>query len=210
MVRQCLTEEGFLNTDDKEFLGKIDTLIKYGVNHGHTTLLRFIDLSYTVEGLHRGAQDDFDSHAGRLNGRIVRASTRLATFDDNEKSQWYDNKILFPFEVCEALGIELPKEYISPAGIKYVKATNGYINAHYVNHQDDHDVRRGLYPLAIPSNFIFKAQLPEFAHIVQHRDKDSTAHPELKAMVEGAEDLLVEAFQPLGQQLTKIKMQRHP
>jgi len=210
MVRNCLTEDGFLNTEDKDFLGRIDRLIKYGVKEGHTTLLRFIDLSYTVEGLHRGAQDDFDSHARRLDSRIVRASTRLATFDDDEKSNWYHDKIMYPFEICKALGIALPNEYITPDGTKYVKATNGYINAEYLYHQDGHDVRRGLYPLAIPSNFIFKAQLPEFAHIVQHRDKDSHAHPELKQMIECAEEVLIEAFEPLGLQLTKIKMQRHP
>jgi len=210
MVRRNLTYDGFLDTNDEHFLNEIAKLIKYGVDYGHTTLLRYIDLSYTVEGLHRGAQDDFDAHAARLNSRIVRASTRLAQFEDNEKSEWYENKILFPFEVCEALGIELP-EYIYPDYHSvYVKTDYGYINQKYLGTKEENDVKRGLYPLSIPSNFIFKAQLPEFAHIVQHRDKDSQAHPELRDMIEMAKEELTESFEPLGKQLTKIKMQRHP
>ena len=57
---------------------------KYG--RQHTTLLRYMDFSCSIYGLHRGAQDDFDSHAIRLNNRIVRSSTRLAKFKHGEKS----------------------------------------------------------------------------------------------------------------------------
>jgi len=210
MVRECLSIEGFLSTNDIKFLGEIDKLIKYGVNENHTTLLRFIDLSYTVEGLHRAGQDDFDSHTARLNSRIVRSSTRLATFNDNEKSEYYHDKILFPFEVCEALGIKLPECYYANYNDVYVKTDYGYINQKYIGTKEENDVKRGLYPLSIPSNFIFKAQLPEFAHIVQHRDEETNANPELIQMIELAKKELTEAFPPLGKQLTKIKMQRHP
>ena len=209
MTRNCLTEEGFLKPGEEHFLGEIDKIIKYGVEYGHTTLLRYIDLSYTVEGLHRGGQDDFDAHAARLNSRIVRASTRLAQFKDNEKSQWYEDKILFPFEVCQALGIEMPQSY-EHNGKTFILTDYGYIDQRYIGTKTENDVKRGLYPLSIPSNFIFKAQLPEFAHIVQHRDKETDANPELIDMIEIAKDNLTEAFEPLGMQLTKIKMQRHP
>ena len=209
MVRDALSDNGFLNIKDKKFLVEIDKLIKYGVDYGHTTLLRFIDLSYTVEGLHRGAQDDFDSHAKRLDNRIVRSSTRLATFTNGEKSEWYEDKILYPFEICQALGITLPEQF-EQDGNTYVKADFGYVNAAYLGTKEENDVRRGLYPLGIPSNFIFKAQLPEFAHIVQHRDRTSEANPELKEMMEIAKTLLLTNFTPFGEQLTRIKTQNYP
>ena len=41
----------------------------------HITMGRFLDFSFTVEGMHRGAQDDFDSHAKRLDNRILRSSS---------------------------------------------------------------------------------------------------------------------------------------
>lgn len=39
-------------------------LFKWGVKH--YTMLRFIDLSFTVYGLHRAGQDDIDAHAMRI------------------------------------------------------------------------------------------------------------------------------------------------
>lgn len=208
LVSENLTREGFLNVQDERFLGEIDKLIKYGVQFGHTTLLRFIDLSYTVEGLHRGAQDDFDSHAKRLDNRIVRSSTRLATFENGEKSEYYEGKIIYPFDICQELGIELPDE-ITKDGKTFQRVHFGYIDQSFIGSREENDVRRGLYPLGIPSNFIFKAQIPEFAHIVQHRDYKSQANPELIEMIESAKEQLIEKFEPLGHQLVKIRMQNY-
>jgi len=208
LVGENLTREGFLDNPDRRFLSEVDKLIKYGVQYGHTTLLRFIDLSYTVEGLHRGAQDDFDSHAKRLDNRIVRSSTRLATFENGEKSDYYEGKIIYPFDLCKELGIELPDE-ITKNGKTYSRVHFGYIDQSFVGTKEENDVRRGLYPLGIPSNFIFKAQLPEFAHIVQHRDHKSEANPELIEMIESAKEQLTQKFEPLGKQLVKIKMQSY-
>lgn len=157
----------------------------------HITLGRFIDFSFAVEGMHRGAQDDFDSHARRLDNRILRSSTRLAQFG-NEKSSWYQGKILTTGEACKALGMTLPEE-MELNGEKYVAAQNGYIRADLA---DSQDVRRGLYMLSIPSNFIFKVNATEFAHIVQQRDKTGHAHPELQEAVETMIDLIQAEIPP--------------
>ena len=67
-------------------------------------------------------------------------------------------------------------------GKKYVKTTNGYI---LEEHKDDRDVKRGLYMLSIPSNFIFKVNLTEFSHVYKERNADGTANPEVKELAEG-------------------------
>ena len=163
----------------------LDKVFKWAKSH--ITLNKFLDFSFTVEGLHRGAQDDFDSHAKRLDNRIIRSSTRLANYG-NEKSEWYQGKILTMDEAMSMYGVAMPEE-ICVEGIKYIRATNGYIREDLKNSKD---VKRGLYMLSIPSNFIFKCNCTEFAHIVNERDADSHAHPELRLMIEQAKALLVE------------------
>lgn len=178
----------------KEDLDKVNNwlnkLFKWGCKH--TTMLRFVDMSFTVEGLHRGAQDDFDSHAKRLDNRIVRSSTRLATFG-TEKSEFYEGKILTTDEVLYELGIEIPDE-LTYNGRKYVRTENGFIEEQFVN---DKDVKRGLYMLSIPSNFIFKCNFTEWAHIVRERDCNSHAAPELREMVEQVCNNLQDIFPQL-------------
>lgn len=170
--------EVFYDTQDKEKVDNwLNKLFKWGCIH--TTMLRFIDISVTVEGLHRGAQDDFDAHAKRLDNRIVRSSTRLATFG-TEKSDFYQGKIVTTDEVLNMLAYQLP-ERIDICGKPYVKMENGYIEEEYANNKD---VMRGLYMLSIPSNFIFKCNLTEWSHIVKERDCNSHAAPELQEMVE--------------------------
>lgn len=157
-------------------------LFKWGIHH--YTMLRFVDLSFTVYGLHRGAQDDLDSHAMRMNNRIIRASTRLADFSKGEMSEYYVGKIV-PTDVALAfLGIVTPDE-LEYEGKVYVRAANGYILKEM---KDSKDVKRGLYMLSIPSNFIFKIQLTEFAHVFKERNIDSGANPELKTAVESMAD----------------------
>lgn len=168
----------------------LNKLFKWGCKH--TTMLRFVDMSFTVEGLHRGAQDDFDSHAKRLDNRIVRSSTRLATFG-TEKSEFYEGKILTTDEVLYELGIEIPDE-LTYNGRKYVRTENGFIEEQFVN---DKDVKRGLYMLSIPSNFIFKCNFTEWAHIVRERDCNSHAAPELREMVEQVCNNLQDIFPQL-------------
>lgn len=163
--------------DLKLFNKKLDTLVRIGKEH--ITLLRYIDISVTVEGLHRGGQDDWDSHAMRFNNRIVRSSTRLATFGQ-EKSDYYKDKILTTDEVAKIMEIELPESVVVD-GVEYVKAVNGYIKKGL---ETDKDVMRGLYMLSIPSNFEFKINLTEWAHVYKMRNADTHANPEVKELAE--------------------------
>ena len=202
-VKKAVDENGFLIDCSDAFAETLNKLEKYGVGYGHTTLLRYIDLSFTVEGLHRGAQDDFDSHARRLDNRIIRASTRLGNFENGEMSDYYKDKIMFNEDAAELAGVKLPDE-VERDGVKFKKAAYGYIREDLL---EDNDVKRGLYPLSIPSNFIFKVQYPELCHIVQHRDKNSHANPELKEMIEMLKVELNDKFPILGRNLTKLKMQ---
>ena len=157
---------------DKEALEKyntwLDSLVKWGWRH--TTMLRFIDISVTVEGLHRAGQDDWDSHAARFNNRIIRSSTRLASFG-YEVSDWYSDKIIPTDTAFEYLGIDTP-DTIEKDGVTYVKTINGYIREDL---KDSADVKRGLYMLSIPSNFIFKINLTEWGHVFKERNSEGTA-----------------------------------
>lgn len=166
-----------LETSPK-FKMAIEKLLKYGQKH--TTLLRFVDFTGVVLGLHRGATDDFDSHAKRLDNRIIRSSTRLADYDSGEMSEYYSDKILTLDQVIDTLSIELP-ERIECDDDVYVRTANGYIREDL---KDNRDVKRGLYMLSIPMNFTFKCNLTEFAHIYRERGAHSHAAPELKEMIE--------------------------
>ena len=167
-----------------EFNKLIKSVSKWGKKHN--TLLKYMDFSCSVYGLHRGAQDDFDAHAERLDSRIIRSSTRLAKFGHGEKSEWYEGKILSTDEALELMEKSMP-EVLWVEDKKYVRCVNGYVLEEY---KDDHDVLRGLYMLSIPSNFIFKCNIVQFAHIVAMRDKYSHAAPELRDMIESVLELL--------------------
>lgn len=151
----------------------------------HITLGRFIDFSITVEGLHRGGQDDWDAHAKRFDNRIIRSSTRMADFS-YEMSSFYEGKII-PTDIALAtIGLETPNE-IEVDGVKYVKAVNGYIREDLKNNKD---AKRGLYMLSIPSNFIFKINLTEWAHVYKERNEKGRANPEVKQCCETIADEL--------------------
>lgn len=166
------------DNDETDLQGILNSLLKWAPKH--ITMTRFLDFSFTVEGLHRGAQDDFDSHAKRLENRILRSSTRLAKFSGEEKSDWYKGKILTTDEALKHMEITIPTELMLD-GKNYVKTANGYVLEEYAN---DKDVLRGLYMLSIPSNFTFRVNCTEFAHILKERDKNGHAHPELQECVE--------------------------
>lgn len=168
-----------------DFKKLVDNLFKWSTSH--ITLAKFLDFTFTVEGLHRGAQDDFDSHAKRLDNRIVRSSTRLSKFGD-EKSDWYKGRILSTDEALKMVDIPKPAEIVVD-GVTYVSCTNGYVREDL---KDDKDTLRGLYMLSIPSNFIFKCNGTEFAHIINERDIESHAAPELRLMIEECKRLIVQ------------------
>ena len=166
----------------------------------HITMLRFIDISCTVYGLHRAGQDDWDAHACRMNNRIVRTSSRIKNIKDESKlqnmSDWYADKVLTTDAVLKILNNELPEEIVvnEEDGEKtYVRAFNGYILKGYENNQD---VKRGLYNLGFPSDFVFKVNLTEFSHIYKERNIDSGANPEVKLLCELLCDRIAE-FQPM-------------
>ena len=150
----------------------------------HITMLDFITLSVTVEGLHRAGQDDWDAHAYRFNNRIIRSSTRLADFGEDEMSDFYKDKII-PTEVAlDMLGIETPQT-IEKDGQTFVLAEGGYIREDL---KDNRDAKRGLYRMCIPSNFIFKINLAQWAHVYKMRNKNGSANPEVKEVAERIQD----------------------
>lgn len=163
--------------DAEEMDKQISILLKWAPIH--ITMTKFLDFSFSVEGLHRGGQDDLDSHAKRMDNRILRSSTRLATYGA-VKSDWYKDKILTTDEALELQGIKLPEE-LCINGVEYVRAVNGYVRKEA---KDDKDVKRGLYMLSIPSDCTFRINCSEFAHLLKQRDMNSHAHPELKLVVE--------------------------
>ena len=179
-----LDRHGFINSncdaDDLEKFNKwLGMLLRMG--RKHITLLRFIDISIMTEGLHRAGQDDVDAHARRFDNRIIRSSTRLATFSDDEMSDYYKDKILTDSKVIKAvLGIDMPEE-IEYEGNKYVKSPNGYVKEEY---KDNKDVKRGLYMLSIPSNFVSKINLCEWGHVFKERNENGGANPEVKQWAE--------------------------
>lgn len=162
----------------EEFDKWLSMLLRMGKRH--ITVLRYIDITIMTEGLHRAGQDDVDAHARRFDNRIIRNSTRLATFNEGEMSDYYKDKVLTDGQACKILGFELPNE-IKYDGKTYVKSTNGYVLKEYENNKD---VKRGLYMLGIPSNFISKINLCEWGHVFRERCADGGANPEVKEWAE--------------------------
>lgn len=162
-----------------KFNNWLNILLKWG--RKHITVLRFIDISIMTEGLHRAGQDDVDAHARRFDNRIIRSSTRLAEFSDDEMSDYYKGKILTDAKVIrEILGFDMP-ETIVYEGNSYVKSPNGYVQEKYKNSKD---VKRGLYMLSIPSNFISKINLCEWGHVFNERNINGSSNPEVKEWAE--------------------------
>lgn len=190
------------------FASQMQKLFRYGVVEKHTTLIRYIDVTITIEGLHRGGQDDLDAHAERMDNRIVRASTRLGKFEDGEMSEYYQDKIMLPFQALLEAGLDVP-DRITARGQIFIKTDYGYIREDIVTDEEwkgeMQDVKRGLYPISIPSNCIFKIQIPDLAHIYQFRCMaDGHAHPELQEAVEGIYAGIKEIQPQMGQWLEYI------
>ena len=197
--KEQLLSEKIAEEDIEKFEKWLGGLVKWGWTH--TTMLRFIDMSITVEGLHRAGQDDWDAHAKRFNNRIIRSSTRLATFD-YEVSEWYEDKIVPTDIALSQLGISLP-EKLTYKGVDYVKAVNGYIRE---DMKDNSDVKRGLYMLSIPSNFVFKIDLTEWGHVFKERNASGTANPEVKLCCESIADQIESFHKSFNRELfLKIK-----
>ena len=156
----------------------------------HITMLDFITLSVTVEGLHRAGQDDWDAHAYRFNNRIIRSSTRLADFSEDEMSDFYKGKIVPTELALDILGEELPEKIVYNNEV-YVRSAGGYVREDL---QNNRDAKRGLYRMCIPSNFIFKINLAQWAHVYKMRNKNGTANPEVKEVAERLQDAVEEVL----------------
>ena len=177
----------------EEFKKECAKVFKWGQKH--ITMLRFLDMSIIVEGLHRGGTDDVDAHSYRYSNRIIRSSTRLADYSVDEMSDWYRGKILPYDDVFDGLKVDMPDSFIKD-GVKYVRAVNGYIREDLVNNKD---VKRGLYMLSIPMTFTFKVNVIEWAHVYRERGtKEGGAHgtaaPEVQEMAESLTDQLCEWY----------------
>ena len=176
--------EGWKRTEKR-----IESFCKYAWKH--TTMLDFVTISATVEGIHRAGQDDWDAHACRFNNRIIRASTRLADFKEGEMSDFYKGKIV-PTDIAlkEFFNTYLP-ETVEKNGQEYVKVPNGYV---LKGMENDRDVKRGLYMQSIPSNFIFKVNMAQWAHVYRLRNKNGTANPEVRELAEKLQDEVEKAM----------------
>jgi tellurite resistance protein len=177
----------------KKFERWLDMALK--MSRKHITVGKFLDITIMTEGLHRAGQDDVDAHAERFDNRIIRNSTRLATFEQDEFSDYYKNKVMTTDTMIKTLGVNIPLvvyelddgEFCvfepADAVIKntWRKVPNGYVKEQYI---DDKDVLRGLYMLGIPSNFISKINLSQFGHVFKERNKNGGANPEVKEWAE--------------------------
>ena len=181
--------ESAFGKKDSAYLKKMTELLM-DVAPKHITLGKMIDFSCTVDGLHRAGQDDWDAHAIRFNNRIIRVSTRVAAdvFGEGEVSDYYKDKIIPTAVALQEIGFEIP-DGVTINGMEYEKTVNGYIRKDLAN---DQDVKRGLYMLSIPSTFIFKCNISEFAHVYKQRNKDGHANPEVKECAETITDQIIE------------------
>ena len=171
-----------VNDYDAESLEKFNKWLGMLLRMGrrHITVLRYIDISIMTEGIHRAGQDDIDAHARRFDNRIIRSSTRLAEFSEGEMSDYYKGKTIPTDEALKILNIDIP-ETLEFMGRTYYKAPNGYVKEEY---KDNKDVKRGLYMLSIPSNFVSKINLCEWGHVFKERNKNGGANPEVKEWAE--------------------------
>lgn len=180
---EVLDNHGFIKVDcDVNSLEKFNKWLEMLLRMGrkHITVLRYIDISIMTEGLHRAGQDDVDAHARRFDNRIIRSSTRLAEFSDDEMSDYYRGKIIPTDKALEILNINIPDSF-DFMGRTYYKSPNGYVKEEYKNNKD---VKRGLYMLSIPSNFISKINLCEWGHVFKERNQNGGANPEVKEWAE--------------------------
>lgn len=186
---------------DRNFLvGELEKVAKWGAgvgvssayDAGHETILRFIDFTVYINGLHRGAMDDLDSHAKRMENRIVRSSTRGGdSYSADEISDWYKGKIIPLHQVYE------PKHQNIDSIAKdmdiYIYTQDGYIRADLL---ENGDVQRGLYRLCIPMDCTFKINLCEIRHVYMRRNEYTKAAPELAMAIESLADQ-IEAALPM-------------
>lgn len=193
--------------DLEKFNKEMIKLINYGIRHGHHQLLKFIDVHIDMQGLHRGAQDDYDAHAKRL--EIIRSTTRtLKGANHPEFSDFYKDKIMTfdeMYRLCMSGGSTMPEEMGLLNGVTYVKTSWGYVNKEYANNPD---VRRGLVPLGIASDNLSKVpygeHLPHIYSLRRENPNGKPANPELQQTMEELRNDLKRKSPILGEYLGKV------
>jgi hypothetical protein len=250
LVYVCTNQNGSLN-DDIAYHMKLQTIYSDAIGHpkitgdyeqdiaefkrllgitfdnsmghqDHHTLMKYIDVSFFTDGLHRGAQDDLDAHAMGFNNRITRFSTRLASEIPPIVSEWYQGKII-PFHdvikqfenVCES---EILPEFIevtpdgkvlfaNDVGVPVVGEVFKYTPFGYVlkkyadmNHEASirKDVLRGLVPLGTPGPALWKTDLWNLRYIYFRRGELTKANPELKIGMEQLADQIEQSIPVFG------------
>lgn len=168
----------------------------------HHTLMKYIDISFITEGLHRGAQDDLDAHAMGFNNRITRFSTRLAEITTPALSEWYQDKVISFHEAnqlidnnkvdnCFAKEWGLP-DVLEINGDSFKYSPFGYILEKYANMSEKNglfkDVQRGLIPLGQEGCALWKSDIFNMRYIYFRRSKLTKASPELKIGMEQLAD----------------------
>lgn len=194
LVEVCTDRKGKYTPSDKfkhandAYLDKVNRLLRFSKKH--ITLASFIDFSVTVEGMHYAGCADADSHSMRYNNRIIRMSTRtkVDVFTEPELSDYYQDKIVPTDVALGILGMEVP-EKLEYNGKTYLKTVNGYIAE---EESKNPDAKRGLYMLGVPTNFIFRCDLRQWAHVYKQRGNHGAANPEVKEWAEAITDQLGE------------------
>lgn len=155
----------------------------------HHTLMKYIDVSFITDDLHRGAQDDLDSHAIAFNNRITRFSTRLAEIDKQDVSEWYSDKVI-PFSQTPFYG-DMPEKIDNEDGT-FVKTPFGWVLEKYAQVPAKNglakDVQRGLMALGTPGPAMWKTDFFNLRYVYKMRSKLTKASPELKIGMEELAD----------------------
>lgn len=179
----------------------------------HHTLMKYIDITFFTDGLHRGAQDDLDAHAIAFNNRITRFSTRLAEIDEQKVSEWYQDKVI-PFDEALKyfevdLDIQLPYSF-SPNDKEgtFVLTPFGYVLEKYAQVPAKNglakDVQRGLMALGTPGCAIWKTDFFNLRYVYSMRSKLTKASPELKIGMEQLADQIEEHIPVFGEYFRKV------
>lgn len=190
------TKWGFVTENcTREFKAYMDKVIKYGVKFEHEAILDFIKISVFTEGLHRGAQDDFDAHSKRMD--IIRSSTRANKKSTNkpEISEWYVEKVLPFFEIPD-----MPDK-LTVNCVNYVKSSWGYVQEDLLNNPD---VLRGNVGLSVACDNISTMSFRNWRHVYHLRRRGTQAAPEIQDMVEQVREDLYKKCWWLGEYLGKV------
>jgi len=224
---EMLDRYGDYETDVAEF----ERLLQLTMNNAmgeqkHHTLMKYIDVSFITEGLHRGAQDDLDAHAIAFNNRITRFSTRLAEIPEVKLSEWYQDKLIPFYDVMldrdPSIEFSSDKYPQMPLEVfvgddRFVITPFGYVLEKYAQVPAKNglakDVQRGLMPLGMESNGLWKTDLFNLRYVYKMRSKLTKANPELKDGMEQLADQIEKHLPVFGpyfrKELTDSKKWEH-